>query len=186
MRCGQAYLESLLAVLALPAALFGALQVALLMGEGQLLHHAAARAARARTVGFNDWMAEKAARVAAIPVSGRILGDGIGLADAAPGGEGAFEMGRIPEYLRSENRARAEYVLDYEEWHGGRFSFEEDTGASGAAFVFSALHDAPLRLPLGFLAVPSCHEDEDGVPRFTVRGSGVAPNHAALYLEGAR
>ena len=189
-RSGQAYLESLLAVLLLLLALFGALQTALLFGEREVMHHAAARAARARTVGFNDWMAEKAARVASIPVSGRLLSDAVGWdggGEDAADSQAAFELARIPFYLGAENRARAEWILDYEEWKNGRFSFSSAAeGPGGGVLEFRALHDAPLSMPLGHLAVPFSRMDDEGVPRFPVEGRGVAGNHSGYYLEGSR
>ncbi|MBQ7667490.1 MAG: hypothetical protein IJS46_05790 [Kiritimatiellae bacterium] len=185
-RRGQAYFETLLAVLVLLAALFGALQTVFLYGEHVVLHHAAARAARAKTVGFNDWMAQKAAHVAAIPFSGRILGEKVGAAGDGAGASALFESARIPEYLAAENRARAEYVLDYEEWEGGRFSFFEQGGDDGRTVCFAAVHDAPVFLPFGFLAVPGAGKDEDGTLRFPVAAEGVAPDHAWSFLEGSR
>lgn len=186
-RSGQAYLESLLAVLVILAALFGGLQTALLFGERIVLHHAAARAARARAVGFNDWMAEKAARVAAIPVSGRLRASELGLGDAVAesGGGVALELARIPAYLAAENHARAEWLLDYDEWHGGRFSVSESASGSGA-LEFRVRHDAPVEMPLGPLFVPAARQDETGLHRLRIRGAGVAPDHSGAYLGGPR
>ena len=72
-RGGQAMLETLLVMLVLCLLFFGLLQVALVFNAREVLHHSAARAARARAVGFNDWMTTKAQRVAAIPNSGRTV-----------------------------------------------------------------------------------------------------------------
>ena len=187
-RSGQAYLESLLAVLAVLAALFGGLQTALLFGERVVLRHAAARAARARAVGFNDWMAGKAARVAAIPVSGRLRAAELGLGDAvAADGGAALERGRIPSYLAAENQARAEWILDYDEWHGGRFgNAETAAGAGGGVLEYRVRHDAPVEMPLGPFFVPAARPDETGLHRLRIRGVGVAPDHADAYLRGSR
>ena len=65
-RAGQAYLETLIALLVLCVLLFGFLQAALALGGREILHHAVSRAARARAVGFNSWMATKAARASGI------------------------------------------------------------------------------------------------------------------------
>ena len=46
-RSGQAYLETFLVLLVLLLVLFGFLQVALSFGDREVVHHAAARAARA-------------------------------------------------------------------------------------------------------------------------------------------
>ncbi|MCR5414332.1 MAG: hypothetical protein K6F50_06355 [Kiritimatiellae bacterium] len=108
MRRGQAMVETLIALLAVTFIFMGAYRLSRLVAARTLLDHAAARAARAKSVGFNDWMCEKSARVAMIPVAGeRIWPE-----------EGGFaESSRIPIYLSSPDGARAHGILDYEWWH---------------------------------------------------------------------
>ncbi len=183
-RAGQAYLESILVVLVLLLLLFGFLQTALLYGGRDVLHHAASRAARARAVGFNEWMAEKAGRVAAIPVSGRLLAADVGADpdDVADGGS-AFELSRIPSYLGAENHARAQYVLDYEEWRRGSLrSSESGASFSGGTLSRSVRFDAPLRMPFSPLVFPWAPRDEEGVPRLSFEATAAVGNHAGLYL----
>ena len=183
-RSGQAYLETFLVLLVLLLVLFGLLQVALSYGDREVLHHAAARAARAKAVGFNDWMATKAARVAASPSCGHLLSDGLGY-DAGTGGTAAdFERERIPEYLAAENYARSQYILDYEEWSRGSLRVQ----TSGSLFGGGVLHasadfDAPLRMPFAGWFVPAARRDENGVPRIRLERSAPAGEHATLYLE---
>ena len=184
-RSGQAYLESLLAVLVILAALFGGLETAFVFGEKILLRHAASRAARARTVGFNEWMAEKAARVAAIPLSGRLRSGEIGL-DAGAEAGAVPEFSRIPFYLAAENRARAEWILDYDEWRNGSFAFSGASPASGGVLEFTVRHDMPLEMPLAPLFVPGAWRDSGGVHRARVSATGVAADHASTYLRGSR
>lgn len=77
-----------------------------------VLDHAAARAARARAVGMNDFMVTKTVRAAAIPVSGPCL-------SVFDGDErlGAWEeRARVPRYLATEDAAEAAGCLDYERW----------------------------------------------------------------------
>ena len=57
MRRGQAMVETMLAVVFVTVILFGLLQLSHLLTTKILLDHAAARAARAKSVGFNDFMA---------------------------------------------------------------------------------------------------------------------------------
>jgi len=109
-----------------------------MLAARQVLDHAAARGARAETVGFNHWMVTKVIRVAAIPNAGPILepefhNEDLHLRDMIatlhPGDLWTFalgsvpsslqagvEMARIPDYLESANRARAGYLLDYRDW----------------------------------------------------------------------
>lgn len=140
-RSGQSLIESVIVILLICLIFVGLLQVSQLVAARQVLHHAAARGARAKTVGFNDWMVEKAIRVAAIPNSGRLitpefenvdqqLRDAVAnsrpgeLWDDVLGGtlrprsqQFSLEIARIPEYLGSENSARSRYILDYDYWY---------------------------------------------------------------------
>lgn len=210
-RGGQAMLETLLVMLVLCLLFFGLLQVALVFNAHEVLHHSAARAARARAVGFNDWMTTKAQRVAAIPNSGRML-EPEALTepvpfldpDRSPGANWdravsraaglrrsprtAIELSRIPEYLASDNHLRAEEILNYEEWD--RQSFElsaERSGALAAALGGSGtLHATvrqrfPLWMPLHELIYRGT-VDADGVDRITLSGESEVLDHASLYL----
>lgn len=181
-RAGQAMLETLLVLLVLLLVLFGFLQVALSFGDWEIVHHAASRAARAKAVGFNDWMAEKAARVAAIPASGKLLDAELGY-EAADGSRAAFELARIPAYLSAETSARARYVLDYEEWSRGSLRLRtEDSLLGGGVLRAGVEFDAPLRMPLAHWFVPWFPRDEAGQPRIRLRESAPAGEHASLYL----
>ena len=70
---GQAMVESVVAVLVIAAALLGAVHLARIVLAKATLSHAAARVARARAVGMNDFMCVKIARASAIGVSGARL-----------------------------------------------------------------------------------------------------------------
>jgi hypothetical protein len=85
-----------------------------------LLDHAAARAARARAVGFNDWMCLKSARVAMIPVAGKRTWPEESLAN---------ESALIPIYMSTEDRSMANGVLEYERWEGMDFSLKSGVGS---------------------------------------------------------
>lgn len=182
-RSGQAYLETFLVLLVLLMVLFGFLQVALSFGDGEVMHHAASRAARAKAVGFNDWMATKAARVAAIPASGKILSGELGYDEAEDGAGADFERERIPEYLAAENYARSQYILDYEEWARGSLRVKTE----GSLFGGGALHttvafDEPLRMPFAGWFLPGARRDENGLPRIRMEQTAPAGEHATLYL----
>ncbi len=137
---GQSLIEACLAMAVLCLVFMGFFQVSQLIGARQVLYHAAARGARAKMVGFNRFMVEKAVRVAAIPNAGRMIQPDMPNEDAAlrewlanapagtvwdrvlqAGGETApvheLERARIPEYLASPYWAWAHMVLDYEHWN---------------------------------------------------------------------
>lgn len=108
MRKAQAMLETLFAMLAILAVFAGAFLVVRKLAAKTVLDHAAARAARARAVGFNDFMCRKSALAAMIPVSGERL---------VPDDASFDEASRVPVFLSSEDRARAAAILDYANWH---------------------------------------------------------------------
>lgn len=135
MKRGQAMLETVIAVFAVSLLFFLLFSLSQMLTRKILLEHAAMRVARARTVGLNDFMCEKAARVAMIPVSGRRLwpeGDEL---------DWNMEIARVPDYLYSEDGARARGVLEYEKWselkvspgdgRDSRVTFENLEGRAG-------------------------------------------------------
>lgn len=90
-----------------------------------LVEHAAMRVARARAVGFNDFMCRKTARVAVIPVAGRRLWPDVeGLSDSV-------ENARVRTYLESPDESRAGGLLQYEGWQ----TLGVDAGDGGQSVV---------------------------------------------------
>ena len=132
--------ESMLVLLLMLVVFLGVFQYFYAAAARDVLDHAAARAARARTVGFNEWMAIKAARVASIPVAGKMLvpedvpddGRRQWLANAATPGiawrralrartwsaQAQLENALIPEYMVSAHSNQSREILDYEAWEG--------------------------------------------------------------------
>ena len=110
-RRGQAMVETVLAVLVVSFIFFVLFNLSHLLTGKILVEHAAMRVARARAVGFNDFMCVKTARVAVIPVAGRRLW---------PIDESfttANELARVRTYLESPDASRANGLLEYENWH---------------------------------------------------------------------
>ena len=126
LRPGQAMLETALAVLFITTVFLVLFQVAHMITARVLLDHAAARAARAKAVGFNDWMCVKSARVAMIPVAGKRVWPQEDL-------DGVSEVSRVPIYLSCENEALARGVLDYERWETMGIDVDSTSGTSPEA-----------------------------------------------------
>ena len=135
LKPGQAMIETVLAVLVISFLFLTLFKLSYMLTGKVLLEHAAMRVARARTVGLNDFMCQKAARVAVIPVAGERLwptGDEF---------DWNMELHRIPDYLYSENNARARGILDYEGW--GRLGVNPGDGTdSRVRLGFSLFDDA--------------------------------------------
>jgi len=72
-RRGASLIEACLAMALICLIFLGLYQVSRVLAARDVLNHAAARVARARTVGFDDWMVLKVARVATISNAGILL-----------------------------------------------------------------------------------------------------------------
>ncbi len=130
MRRGQAMVETVLACLFIMSIFLVAFQLLRMETARILLDHAAARAARARAVGFNDFMCLKSARAAMIPVSGpRIWPD-----------DSVDEVSRVPAYLSADDESLARGILDYEYWRTTSFSVGSGSGVGAVATSRIVMH----------------------------------------------
>ena len=118
-------LETVLAVLCITFVFLALFRLSHMLTGKILVEHAAMRVARARAVGFNDFMCAKTARVAVIPVAGERLW---------PTDEKfsyGNELARVRTYLESPDASRANGLLDYENWH----TMSVDAGDGGQSVV---------------------------------------------------
>ena len=113
VRRGQAIIESSLVLALVCLVLFGLFEISQLFAAQEILDYAAARGARAETVGFNRFMVEKIVRVGAIPNAGRMINPDV---SGGPAAQSDVEMARIPLYLGGENSGRLTGILDYDHW----------------------------------------------------------------------
>jgi hypothetical protein len=176
---------------------FGLFQVSQLAAAREVLYHAAARGARAKTVGFNRFMVSKAIHVAAIPNAGLMLEPEFTnedwmlrdmVATMRPGTlwdevlsntdpsslQQVLESARIPEYMGSENWARANYILDYEDWDAIRWS-QPALVPDGSIIDIHVSQEYPLRIPL--------HRTFYAADSVDVHGVSSIESHYPLYLD---
>ena len=111
-RKGQALLETLLASVVLTGTFLALFKLSHTLTGKILAEHAAMRVARARTVGLNDFMCLKAARIAVMPVAGERLWP--------VGDEFDYDMERARSkiYMATPDGAVARGVLDFAGWGG--------------------------------------------------------------------
>ena len=204
--CGQAMIESLIVIILACFCFLAIFQYANLFASKAVLSHAAARAARSRAVGFNQWMVEKSARVAAIPASGaRITPASVGMDPAitaalarnrvgeiwdlalssstrSPGSQ--IELGRGPDYMDSDNDPTAENILDYELWDALRVDIEEPLNIDGTTpgtLLVTVRQRHPLLLALEPLADGELRDAQG--EDFAIEGLFSIESHYPLYLE---
>ena len=149
-------IETVLAVLFISFAFVVLFRLSYMLTGKIVLEHAAMRVARARSVGFNDFMCRKIARAAVIPVAGRRLW---------PMGDDAIdwdmERSRVPIYMIANTEAIARGVLEYEGW--GRLSVAPGNGTDA-------------KVSLGFSLF-------GGKDSFRLDGTAGVEDNAGLYMQ---
>lgn len=150
-------IETVLAVLVITGVFLCLFRLSYMLTGKIMLEHAAMRVARARAVGMNEFMCQKAARVSVIPVAGRRLwpeGDEF---------DYGMELGRVAIYMGTPNEAVARGVLEYEGWN--RLQVESGTDS---------------RVSLGF----SLFGDEDGkgADTFDLDGEATVESNYQFYM----
>lgn len=206
-------IESIFVMVLVCLCFFGVYQYASLYSTKAVLYHAAACAARARTVGLNEWMARKSALAASIPVSGprlepagaggldasladALLDRGADLWDAALRSStrspaASIELARLPEFMEGVNEPTARGVLDYAYWNDTHVELDEPIALDGdppgvLTAVVRQRHPLLVRLDAlaeGGLAAP---ESACSCKGFAVRGIFSIESHYPLYLEDAK
>lgn len=206
-RNGQAMIESIFVIILTCLCFLALFQYANLFASKTVLSHAAARAARARTVGFNHWMVNKSARVAAIPASGRRLvpesagidpaitaalsrnrvGEiwDIALRSSTRSPSVLLELSRVPEYMASDNSPTAEHILDYELWDALDVRIDEPFSLDGAlpgVLRVTVRQEHPLLIGLAPLAEGELRDAEPG-ESLALSGFFSIESHYPLYME---
>ena len=186
-------IESCLVVALLSLILFGLFEISHLYTAREVNDYAATAGARARAVGFNDFMVYKVVRVAAIPNAGPLtapayennrglvgpistwsIGDfwDLVLGSHPVSGQYNLEQSRIPLYLAAEHMAQLNPILNYERWDD--LHHVQNDPAAGLTRV-QVRQDIPLNFPFhrAFYAGDEVRQESEQV----------IDNHYPLYLE---
>jgi hypothetical protein len=201
-RAGQSLIESCIVIFLSGLLLGGLFQLSQILAAREILEYAAACGARAKTVGFNQWMVEKVVRVAGVPNAGKLLRPEFENEDpwlreqvahlqpgplwarllaARPGSrQYELERARIPEYLDSHHPARARHVLDYADWDTIRYTVEASPASGSGAGLASELlletdQEFPLRTP--------AHRSFYAADALPLRAEAALENHYPLYMQ---
>lgn len=167
---GQAIIETALTVMMICLLFFGLVQLALLFTAHDVLQYAANKGARARTVGFNDFMVYKTTRVGAIANAGRMT-----FPDPPAGllSQSDLELATIPFYLGAPNHFYLPGILDYADWSTISHSYPV-TFADGTLEV-RVSQNYPLRMPM--------HRAFYAADNVRMQGECTMDNHYQLYLD---
>lgn len=166
----------------------------------ELLANAANRSARAEAVGFNHFMATKAAKVAVIPSSGELNNREFNGFDpiidnaahsmrpgelwsfavhSTPISEQAeFEKARIPSYLESRDQWQAQHILDYTGWDN--VTVHSSSTMSDDPYNTTPIH---TRVAQEFELKTPLHRAFSATDKIDLQGEAYIENHYQLYLE---
>ncbi|MBU4198711.1 MAG: pilus assembly protein [Verrucomicrobia bacterium] len=197
---GQSLIESCIVIGILCLLLMALFQLSQLFMAQEILHYAAGRGARAKTVGFNEFMVFKTVRVGTIANAGQItapemtvqtpsslilqLGTNpsspnyfetksLGSYVKAPAAQRTLERSRIPLFLASDWNGQLSAILNYEDWTDINYSYTEQ--ASPPQLDLRVHQHFQLKFPFHQLFYA-----DDSIP-FT--GTATLDNHYPLYLD---
>lgn len=198
-RSGQSLIESCVVIAVGCLIFFGLFQLSQLYAGRAVLTYTAAAGARARMVGFNDFMVYKVIRTASIPNAGRMTNPteqtyagALDWGAARPGEALSYamnagtpyspaheiEVSRIPNYLYSTRWGELPAILDYDRWD----DIDYIEGAASDFVQLETRQDYPIRFPFAraFYAADEVRLQSDGgnTEEFVTR-----EKHYPLYLE---
>ena len=199
-RDGQSLIEACLVIFLISLIFTGVYQVSRIYIAKELLANAANRSARAEAVGFNHFMATKAARVAVIPSSGQLnnrefngfdpiidnaarsmsLGElwDFAVKTTPFSDQAEFEKARIPSYLESRDHWQAQHILDYSDWDG--IVVHSTTTISDDPYNNTPIH---MRITQEYELKTPLHRAFSATDEIELEGESYIENHYQLYLE---
>ncbi len=176
-RSGQAMVETTIAMVAVLVVFLAVFNLSDQMRAKLLVENASVKCARARAVGYNDFMVRKIARLSTMPAAGKCLTPSEG------GGDGSLSLGerrsRIGDYLASEYEAQADAILDFEHWRDGRTAVECSTDSTRATATVTQRR--PRLSGLGALVGTEAASGEPACAEISATGAVEA--HYRSYLQ---
>ena len=198
-RSGQSLIESCFVIAILCLVLFGGVQISQFYMAREVLNHAAACGARARAVGFNDFMVQKTIRVAAIPLAGQLVqprytaapplvipaqhylgvvwDEALQFNGKAP--QTDIEKNQIPFYLDAADWGEAAGYLDYQLDYLNRYGWTYYTNEVGR-LIFTKAPNIMRSVKLQDLLIGYI-DDSVGAPVVTVTVRHDFPLNYALH-----
>jgi len=172
---GQAMVESTIAMIFILLAFLALFNLTDLIRAKLLVENAAVKCARARAVGYNDFMLRKIARLATMPASGKCL-------TASDENEGTVSYAtryyRIGSYLSSEYETQADAILDFEYWKNGNTSASASVG--NTPVTATVTQRRPRLFDFGILTGAGKSSDDD---RAEISAAATVETHYTDYLQ---
>ena len=168
-RKGQAMVETVVVTFFLCLAFFLVYEYANLLTARTMMDYAAARAARARTVGFNGFMVTKTVRVATAGVAGECLSHDDKGDDLSTGAL----ISRMGSYLEAENESVTKGILDFELWDACKLGWSVDESRGENADLILRVWQRRNLYGSG----------DDATDFHEVRGEAGIESHYPLYLK---
>ena len=168
-RRGQAMVETVVVMFCLCLVFFCVYEYANLLTAHTVVNYAAARAARARTVGFNDFMVTKTIRVATASVAGKCRSHD----DKGDNLSTGTLVSRMGSYLETEHEADTKGILDFALWDSDKLGWSADEpGGENAELTIHVWQRRNL------------YDSGDDARDFhEVRGEAGIESHYPLYLQ---
>jgi hypothetical protein len=151
--------ESVLAMIVLLIVFLALFNLSDLIRSKLLVENAAVKCARARAVGYNDFMLRKIARLSTMPAAGKCH-------TAADPGNRTLSLhsryDRIGGYLMSEYEAQADAILDFEYWNNGDTYIRATSGNSPATATVTQRRPDNFNFGV-FTGLPGNRENKIGI-----------------------
>ena len=135
-RCGQVMVESILTMIVILLIFLAVFNLSDQIRAKLFVENAAVKCARARAVGYNDFMLTKIARLSTMPAAGKCLTLDTNDKDALSLNA---RYSKIDDYLMSEYEAQADAILDFEYWQNGNTFIRASSGNSPATATITQL-----------------------------------------------
>ena len=175
-RRGQAIIETVLAVLVITFVFLMLFNLSHVLTGKILVEHAAMRVARARAVGFNDFMILKTARLGAMSVSGECytrMND-----DRAP--STATLVSRMGSYLQTASPSETEGILDFELWRDGNLGWScAEPHGDVCELTMHVWQKQPVFNSINPQGAPA----RDDAAMITLHGEAKIESHYPFYLK---
>jgi len=142
-----------------------------------VLEYAATRCARARAVGFNDFMVLKTARLGAMSVSGKCLTQ---FDDDDPDAQPTTSMlvNRMGSYLQTASYAETFGILDFELWQPSKLGWSCVESSDGIA-----MHVWQKQPVFRILNPQGADDGDDDIVEVTLHGNAKIESHYPFYLK---